>query len=43
MFKIRDSDTPTSQDLTTIANVESMLCLKKELMSRLRKRIKELK
>lgn len=40
MFKIKDNNTPTSQDFTIVANTKSMLYLNKEIMSRKRKRIR---
>ena len=34
MSRIKDSDTPSYQDFTIVANIESMLYLNKELMPR---------
>ena len=43
MYRIKDSDTSTSRDLTTLANIESMLYLNKDLMPRQIHRIRKLK
>lgn len=41
--KIRDNESPTTSDFTTLANIESMLCLNRNLMPHQSLKIKEFK